>query len=104
MEAPDNRLRMHELASSVLLTRGGVTRLVTRLESEGFITREPDPDDLRGTYAVLTPEGREALRKAWPVYASSIHETFASHLSNEETKVIGSALERVVQTNRVSAD
>src|SRR4051812_21881263 len=56
-EAPDHRLRMHELASSVVLSRSGLTRLVDRLEKEGFLTRERDATDRRGAYAVITEQG-----------------------------------------------
>src|ERR671914_607644 len=38
--APGRRLRMAELADSVLLSRSGVTRLVDRLEREGLIVRD----------------------------------------------------------------
>src|SRR5215467_2431171 len=39
-EAPDRRLRMHELAQRVVLSRSGLTRLVDRLEREGYLTRD----------------------------------------------------------------
>ena len=49
--APGHRLRMAELASSVLLSQSGVTRLVDRLERDGLVAREPCPDDRRGLLA-----------------------------------------------------
>src|SRR5215211_5483146 len=45
--APAKRLRMAELADSVLLSRSGVTRLVDRLEREGLLTRDTCVDDGR---------------------------------------------------------
>ena len=39
-EAPERRLRMHEVAERVVLSRSGLTRLVDRLEAEGFLRRE----------------------------------------------------------------
>src|SRR5689334_4863692 len=63
-EAPGNRLRMSELAEAVLLSRSGLTRLVDRLQRDGLVQREPDPDDARGLYTVLTEQGRDALRDA----------------------------------------
>ena len=45
--APDHRLRMSELARSVLLSQSGVTRLVDRLEARGLVVREPCPEDRR---------------------------------------------------------
>jgi len=47
-EAPDRRLRMHELAQRVVLSRSGLTRLVDRLEAEGLLTRDRSGTDRRG--------------------------------------------------------
>src|ERR1700712_6009675 len=60
-EAPDHALRMSELATSVLLSRSGLTRLVDRLEREGLVERQACADDARGTLAVLTPGGLTRL-------------------------------------------
>jgi DNA-binding MarR family transcriptional regulator len=93
--APDGRLRMHELARAVVLSRSGLTRLVDRLEGAGLLGREPDPADRRGSYAAITEEGRTMLRRMWPVYAAGIAEYFGRHLTDEEARVIASALGRV---------
>ena len=42
-EAPERRLRLHELARAVVLSRSGLTRTVDRLEAAGLLRREPDP-------------------------------------------------------------
>jgi DNA-binding MarR family transcriptional regulator len=94
-EAPESRLRMHELASPILVTRGGLTRLVTRIEKAGLLRREPDPEDGRGLYAVLTEEGLEALRTSWPTYARGIAEHFGTYLTDEEVEVLDRALCRI---------
>lgn len=94
-EASEHRLRMHELASAILVTRGGLTRLVARIEKAGLLRREPDPADGRGLYAALTDEGLEALRKTWPLYARGIAEHFGRHLSDEEVEMLDRALCRV---------
>jgi DNA-binding MarR family transcriptional regulator len=93
--APDGRLRMHELARAVVLSRSGLTRLVDRLEGAGLLRREPDPADRRGAYAAITEAGRATLRRMWPVYAAGIAEHFGRHLTDEEARVIASALGRV---------
>ena len=94
-EAPGHRLRMHELASAILVTRGGLTRLVARIEKAGLLSREPDPADGRGLFASLTEEGLEALRTSWPVYARGIAEHFGGQLSDEEVEVLERAFRRV---------
>jgi DNA-binding MarR family transcriptional regulator len=98
-EAPDRRLRMHELAQRVVLSRSGLTRLVDRLEAEGLLTRDRCGTDRRGAYAVITEQGIAALRKAWPVYARGISQYFAQWLTQEEAQVFVTALERLLQAS-----
>ena len=98
--APDCRLRMHELARAVVLSRSGLTRLVDRLENAGLLRREPDPSDRRGAFAVLTDEGRDMLRQMWPVYAGGIAEHFGRHISDEEAHVLTEALSRILAADR----
>ena len=54
------RMRMSDLAGSLLLSRSGVTRLVDRMADAGYVAREACASDGRGFYAVLTPAGRGA--------------------------------------------
>ena len=63
-DATDRRMRMRDLASSVILSRSGLTRLADRLEREGLIRRESCASDARGAYAVLTPAGADMLATA----------------------------------------
>ena len=93
--APGRRLRMHELARAVVLSRSGLTRLVDRLEKAGLLRREPDPADGRGSFAVLTDEGARMRERMWPVYARGIAEHFGAHVSDEEAGVLSKALGRV---------
>jgi len=96
-EAPERRLRLSDLARKVVLSRSGLTRLVDKLEAAGLLTREAAPTDGRGAFAVLTEEGRAALRRAWPVYARGIQEHFAQHLSDEEALVFRESLARMLE-------
>jgi DNA-binding MarR family transcriptional regulator len=98
-EAPDNRLRMSDLADRVLLTRSGLTRLVDRLEKEGYIIREIDPEDRRGFYAIITDTGKQAMRGAWKVYSQSIHTYFAQHLTDEEAAIFTKVFERILENH-----
>ncbi len=50
-EAPDQRLRMRDLADATLSTRSGVTRAVTRAEKAGWVRRVECEDDRRGMNA-----------------------------------------------------
>jgi DNA-binding MarR family transcriptional regulator len=78
--APGGGLRVNELARAVVLSPTGMSRFVDRLEAEGLVRREPDPEDRRALQVVLTDAGRDLLRRMWPVYARGIQAHFAAHL------------------------
>ena len=94
-EAPDHALRMSELATSVLLSRSGLTRLVDRLEREGLVERRACPDDARGTLAVLTPAGLARLREAWVTHLRGVREHMVSRFNPEELATLGELLGRL---------
>jgi DNA-binding MarR family transcriptional regulator len=104
--APDRRLRMAELADSVLLSRSGVTRLVDRLEREGLIVRDSCASDGRGLFAVLTDEGEELLRRARPTHLGGVRERFLRHFSDEELETLAGFWNRVMPgaADLISAD
>jgi DNA-binding MarR family transcriptional regulator len=102
-EASDHRLRMHELAERVVLSRSGLTRLVDRLEAEGLLIRDRCGTDRRGAYAVITEKGIEALQQTWPIYARGIAEYFAQWLTLEEAKLLELALSRILQATSKKA-
>lgn len=93
--APGHRLRLGELAERVVLSRSGLSRLVDRIEKAGLVRREAAPDDRRGAYATLTPDGLQAQRDAWPHYAAGIAQHFSRSLTEDERRVITTALQRV---------
>ncbi|MBL1136238.1 MAG: MarR family transcriptional regulator [Chloroflexi bacterium] len=100
VEAPAHRLRLYELADKVVLSRSGLTRLVDKLENAGLLKREPNPEDRRGYYAVLTEAGYAALRKAWPIYAAGIQNSFAVHLSDDEAEVFSRVLRKILKSRQ----
>lgn len=97
------RLRMHELAERVLLSRSGLSRLVDRLEAAGHLSREACPDDGRGTFAVLTSEGRATLRRATPVHLRGIQRHLERVLAPPEIRTLRVALDRVADTLEAAA-
>ncbi len=93
--APERRLRMSELATSVLLSRSGLTRLVDKLEKEGLLLRKACPTDGRVQHAELTDKGVEMLRKIWPVYRAGIAKYFASEISDAEARQLAAIFSRM---------
>lgn len=95
-EAPDRALRMTELADRVLLSRSGLTRLVDRLVADGLVRREPCASDARGLNAVLTDEGYQRLRAAWPTHLAGVRATVIDRLSPRELDRLGTLLAKLV--------
>jgi DNA-binding MarR family transcriptional regulator len=96
VEAPDQRLRMTELADRVLLSRSGLTRLVDRLERQGLVRREPSPMDARGFYAVLTDAGFDRLRSATGTHLRGVNEYVVSRLTSAELAQLGHLCAKLV--------
>ena len=78
--APERRLRMSELGQRVVLSRTRVSRIMDELAAAGLAGRQPDQADGRSSFAVLTAAGRDALRRAWPVYRDAIRRHLAAGL------------------------
>jgi DNA-binding MarR family transcriptional regulator len=94
----DCKMRMCDIADSVLLSRSGLTRLVDRLERDGLVERASCPDDARGAYARLTDAGRAKLAAASGTHLEGVREHFLRHFEPSELAVLAEAWERVAGT------
>jgi DNA-binding MarR family transcriptional regulator len=101
-KAEGGKLRMHELARRVVLSRSNLTRLADRLEDVRLVAREDTPHDRRGYHCVITPAGLAMRKKMWPVYRAEIERLFSRHVTLEEARTIGDALARAVKAARES--
>ncbi len=95
--APDRRLRMTDLADAVMLTSGGLTRLVGRLEQRGLVARIQDETDARAFHATLTADGGRGLAEARITHDAVIAELVSAHLSASQTAGLERALGRVLR-------
>ena len=86
--APQHRLRMSELADRMVFSRSRITYQINSMTKRGLVLREPTPEDGRGSRAVLTATGVEALRRAAPHHAESVKELFLDHLTSDELHCI----------------
>jgi DNA-binding MarR family transcriptional regulator len=93
--APERRMRMSDLASSVLLSQSGVTRLIDRLERAGYVVRKPCPEDRRVLWAQLTEAGKARLDEARPTHLAGIRARFLAHFDDDELDELAAGWERV---------
>jgi DNA-binding MarR family transcriptional regulator len=94
--APDQQLRMSELADAVLLSRSGLTRLVERLEAKRLLERRECTEDARGAYAVLTGEGRALLTDARKTHLAGVRRLFLERFDEDELESLGNLWQRVL--------
>jgi DNA-binding MarR family transcriptional regulator len=94
--APGNRLRMKELAGSIMLSKSGLTRVVDRMMGADLVAREACPSDRRGYEAVLTAAGRQAFEEAYPVHLEGIQRHFSRHLTEDEARVLSTTLAKLL--------
>ncbi len=99
-DGPEGRLRMGELAESVLLTRSGITRLVDRMIAAGLVVREACPGDRRGYFAVITQEGKDTIEKVGPDHSKDAWEVFLGHITEEEAASLEQVFKRVLAASK----
>jgi DNA-binding MarR family transcriptional regulator len=95
-DAEGQRMRMSDLATTVILSRSGLTRLVDRLERDGLIERQSCPSDARGSFATLTSDGSRRLQAARATHLAGVRSLFLDHFAPEELEVLGAAWERLL--------
>ncbi|MGH2925946.1 MAG: MarR family winged helix-turn-helix transcriptional regulator [Solirubrobacterales bacterium] len=92
--SPDGRPRMSELAEWLTLSRGGITKLVDRLEQAGYIERVSCSEDRRSLHAELTPAGERMLDEMRDAYLVELERHLAT-LTADEAELLTVVLGRV---------
>jgi DNA-binding MarR family transcriptional regulator len=94
-EAPEQRMRMGDLAEALVITRGGLTKLVDRLVKAGLLERTFCETDRRVSYATLLPAGENLLAEMHPVIVGELELAFSANLSVEKADQLRETLEQV---------
>ena len=74
-DSPEGNRRIQELAEDIHLSQSALSRLVQRLEDDGFVCRNVCDHDRRGVFACVTDAGRKAQAEAHPTHVSVLAET-----------------------------
>lgn len=94
-EAPEQRLRMCDLADSLRLTRSGLTRRMDGVLKKKLVSRVQSEEDGRAAYASLTPKGFELLKQVAPEHLESVRRLMIDLLSPAEIKAIATAFGKI---------
>jgi DNA-binding MarR family transcriptional regulator len=95
LEEAEHGIRMNELASRILASKSGLTRVIDRMEETGLVERRRPNGDRRVIEIVMTPAGQKALNDARNVHRRGINEHFAQHLNKRDLQGLSRALEKV---------
>ncbi len=88
-------LRMSELAAQASLTPSGLTRAVDRLQQQGLVARRSCPDDRRGSFALLTPAGRDLMERTMPDHEATVARVLDEVFTPEEEAGLSDLLRRL---------
>jgi DNA-binding MarR family transcriptional regulator len=93
------RLRMVDLASVLMVSKSGVTRLIDRLVAKGLVERHSPPDNRRIVYAEITDLGRSTLDESAGKYIAVIDDAIGDHLTEADVKTLRRLLRKVLEGN-----
>lgn len=95
-EAADQRLRLKELADSMLWSQSRLSHHVARMEQRGLVVREECESDGRGAVIALTSEGWRTIKEAAPGHVKSVRQHLIDLLTPEEIESLGRIAEKVI--------
>lgn len=97
---PDRAARLSEIASVANMTLSHLSRVATRLETRGWIRREPDPEDGRATLAILTEPGWEKVEASAPGHVEEVRRIVFDQLDAEQTATLAEIGRRIASAAR----
>ncbi len=96
--APDCRAAPRTLLQPLMVTSGGLTNRIDRLEAAGWIVRAPNPDDRRGVFLELTADGRELVDRVTAAYLENQAELLREALSGRERARLAPLLRKLLDS------
>jgi DNA-binding MarR family transcriptional regulator len=103
-EAPDQRLRMTELADATSQSRSRLSHQISRMEKRGLVRRDECEGDKRGTFAVLTAEGTATIERVAPDHVEHVRRHFIDRLSPRQLEEIRDSFGPIVEYLRKIRD
>jgi DNA-binding MarR family transcriptional regulator len=94
--ASEAGLRPFEIERQMLIAQSNISRLIDRLEEQGYVERRRCEEDGRGQHVVITAPGREMRRRMWPVYGRAIREAVGQRVSEREATSLAGLLTKLI--------
>ncbi len=90
--------RVNDLAHEVAITVGATSKGVDRLETAGWVSRRPNPQNRRSSLLALTEAGRQLLDAATPTFENQLRTWLADPLTAESLDQLAAAVARLRET------
>ena len=101
--AGDQGMRRIDLANQLQLSPSGITRLLDRLEEQGYVGKGECKEDARVSYALLTEAGLAKIKEAWPEHVDAVERRVGAVLSGEEIQTLTELLGRLSDIDKSCA-
>ena len=92
----EGRMPARDLCNALGWEKSRVSHQMRRMEADGLIGREANPDDARSTMVRLLPAGRAAIEKAAPRHVQDVRRNFIDLLTPAELETLTTLNERVL--------
>jgi DNA-binding MarR family transcriptional regulator len=89
------RLGLSDLASSILLSQSGLSKLLDRMERSGLVRRDPDPRDGRSAFAAITPHGQSLVEEARRGHHDLLQRAFGDVLDDRDLSDLARIMDRI---------
>jgi DNA-binding MarR family transcriptional regulator len=101
-EAPDQKLKMCDLAERLRLSRSGLTRRMDGVLKAKYVSQVRDNQDGRVVFAHLTKKGFDLIKKVAPHHLESVRSRMIDLLSPAEIRAFGSGFEKIARNVKQS--
>ncbi|PEG33464.1 MarR family transcriptional regulator [Mycolicibacterium agri] len=91
-----DRMSARDLGEALNWEKSRLSHQLRRMEADGLISREPNPDDARSTIVRLLPAGRTAIEKAAPGHVEDVRRNFIDLFTPAELDMLAALNERVL--------
>ena len=92
-----DRMPARALCDALGWEKSRLSHQVRRMQTDGLISREPNPADARSTVVCLLPAGRHAIEKAAPGHVADVRRNFIDLLTPAELDLLATLNERILQ-------
>lgn len=95
-DQPDGRLRQYALAEVLGWEKSRVSHHIARMTRRELVSRETCASDARGTFVVVTDQGRRQIEAAAPGHLDAVRELFIDRLDSQQLETLAAIAGRVL--------